>query len=226
MARLRHGRRSRSIGYAVLALACAAIAASALGSVDRQRIKQFEFTSERPGNATGVETVATFPGATPDTAVATIVTKPARGTELDTSVPERCKASDEELRTQGAAACPPASNVGDGEIRIAELGSGNVTLFNAKGETIFLVEFPGTQIRTVGRETATERRQRIDIPEGVTLERIELEIDRIREGGENYIETPDSCPKTGKWINKGIFTYRDGVVVRGKKPTPCEQRSG
>jgi hypothetical protein len=222
----RHGHRSRSIGYAVLALTCAAVAASAVGSADRQRVREFEFTSERPGKATGVETVATFPGATLGTAVAKIVTKPARGTELDTSVPERCKASDEELRAEGTAACPQGSRVGDGEVEIAELGSGNVTLFNARRETIFLIEFPATGIRTVGRESADERSQRIEIPEGVTLRRIELDIDRIREGGENYIETPERCPKSEKWINKGTFTYRDGVEQTETVPTPCDRPEG
>jgi hypothetical protein len=220
----RHGRRSRAIGYAVFALAILAIAGVVPGSVDRQRVKQFEFTSERPGTATGVEAIATFPGATPETAVSSIVTKLARGIELDTSVPVRCKATNEELVAQGQAACPPASRVGDGLIRLREFGVADVTLFNAKRETIFLIELRDFQFRTVGRETASGRTQRIEVMEGVTLKRIKLEIDRIRRGGENYLETPERCPDRGKWTNRGTFTYRDGVVQREKGGTPCEDR--
>ena len=55
-----------------------------MGSADRQQVRQFEFTSERPGTATGVEAIVTFPGATPETAASSIVTKLARGLELDT----------------------------------------------------------------------------------------------------------------------------------------------
>ena len=222
MGAIRQGRRARWIGFAILALTCAAIATTAPGSADRQRVRQFEFTAERPGKVTGVETVVTFPGATPETAAAMLVTKLARGTELDTSVPTRCTATDDELVAQGATACPRSSKVGDGEIELAEVGSGNVTLFNSTRETIFLIEFPGP-VRVANRESAVGRTQRIEIAEGATLKRVELTIDRIREGGDNYLQTPDRCPKSGRWVNKGIFTYRDGVEQRESKRTSCDR---
>ena len=222
MAALGSGRRRRATGIAIAAIAFTAIAGAALPSADRQRVRQFEFTAERPGKVTGVETVVTFPGATPETAAAMLVTKLARGTELDTSVPTRCTATNDELVAQGATACPRSSKVGDGEIELAELGSGNVTLFNSTRETIFLIEFPGP-VRVANRESAVGRTQRIEIAEGATLRRVELTIDRIREDGENYLETPDRCPKTGRWVNKGIFTYRDGVEQRESRATRCDR---
>ncbi len=127
---------------------------------------------------------------------------------------------------QGRAACPQSSKVGDGLVELAELGTGDVTMFNSNQETIFLIEFRDSGIRNVNREAAAGRIQTIEIAEGVTLERVELEIDRIRKGGESYVGTPDRCPRKEKWINKGILVYRDGVEQTESKPTRCERRSG
>jgi hypothetical protein len=217
----RPGRRSTSIGYVLVVTACMLFASASFGTDDRQRVKRAEFTSERPAAPTGVKISIGFAESGPDTAVAKIVTKLARGTDFDTSVPERCPASDEELVAQGAGACPESSKVGEGLIELAELGTGNLTLFNGNKETIFLIEFRDAPIRTVNREAARGRTQVIEIAEGVTLERVKIKIDRIRKDGEGYVETPSRCPATGKWINTGIFTYRDGVKQRERLPTPC-----
>ena len=223
---LRAGRRSRPIGFtslAVLAIAGTALAGIAFAGADRQKVGGFGFTTKKPGASSGVKTSVSFPGATPETAVATITTKLARGARLDTSVPDRCAATDEELVAQGAAACPPSSKVGDGEIQLTELGVGDLTLFNAEDETIFLTEFQNPPIRSVNREAARGRTQVIEIPEGVTLERVALEIDRIQIDGESYLQTPSRCPDSGKWINTGTFVYRDGVEDRERRSAPCRK---
>jgi hypothetical protein len=221
----RPGRRSRSIGYTLVVIACTLFASASFGSDDRQRVKRADFTTERPGTPTGVKVSISFAESGPDSAVAKIVTKLARGTDFDTSVPERCPASDDELVAQGAGACPEASKVGKGLIEVAELGTGDLTLFNGDKETIFLIEFRDSPIRTVNRETARGRTQVIEIAEGATLERVQIAIDRIQKDGEGYVETPSRCPAAGKWINAGIFTYRDGVEQRERLPTACERRS-
>jgi hypothetical protein len=215
--------RGNLIPCAIVAIACTVLADASLGTADRQHVKRFEFTAERPGKPTGVTTSVTFSATDPDRAVERIVTKLARGTRLDTSVPKRCAAPDAELVARGADACPDQSKVGEGVIEGAELGVGDVTLLNGKRETIFLIEFGDAPIRTVGRESAEGRTQVIEIVEGFTLERVRLEVDRIKKGGEAYLRTPNRCPAKGRWINAGRFAYRDGVEQVERRATRCER---
>jgi hypothetical protein len=209
-------------GSIIVLIASTTLASAALGTDDRQQVKRFKFTSERPGKTTGVKTSVSFDAEDPTSAVERIVTKLARGTELDTSVPKRCEATDPELMAQGAGACPKRSTVGEGVVEGVELGVGDVTLLNAKRETIFLVELREFPIRTVARESAKGRKQVIEVTEGFTLERVRLEIDRIEKDGESYLETPNRCPAKERWVNRGRFTYRDGVVQKERKATHCE----
>jgi hypothetical protein len=106
--------RGRLIACAIVVIACTASARVGLATADRQQVKRFEFTAERPGRATGVRTSVTFVAVDPDRAVERIVTKLARGTRLDTSVPKRCAAPDAELVAQGAEACPEQARWGKG----------------------------------------------------------------------------------------------------------------
>jgi hypothetical protein len=215
--------RGNLILSVIVAIAGTALAGAALGSADRQHVKRFEFTAQRPGKATGVRTSVTFSATEPDRAVERIVTKLARGTRLDTSVPKRCAAPDAELVARGPDACPEQSRVGEGVIEGAELGVGDVTLLNGKRETIFLTEFGDAPIRTVGRESAEGRTQVIEIAAGFTLERVRLEVDRIKNGGEAYLRTPNRCPAKERWINAGRFAYRDGVEQGERLATHCER---
>jgi hypothetical protein len=102
-----------------------------------------------------------------------------------------------------------------------ELGVGDVTFLNSRRETIFLIEFREVPIRTVSRESAEGRTQVIEIPEGFTLERVRLEVDRIKKGGESYLRTPSRCPAQERWINAGRILYRDGLEQSERLATPC-----
>jgi hypothetical protein len=201
--------RAHFIPCATVVIACTASASVALGTADRQHVKRFDFTANGPGKATGVRTSVTFTAVGPDRAVERIVTKLARGTRLDTSVPERCAAPDAALVAQGADACPEQSRVGKGVIEGAELGVGDVTLLNGKRETIFLTEFRNAPIRTVARESAEGRTQVIEIAAGFTLERVRLEVERVRKRGEAYLRTPDRCP-TGDGSTQGALPIVTG----------------
>jgi hypothetical protein len=215
--------RGDLISCLIVAIACTALTDAASGTDDRQHVKRFEFTAERPGKPTGVRTSVTFSETDPERAVERIVTKLAPGTRLDTSVPKRCAAPDAELVAQGADACPQQSRIGEGVIEGAELGVGDVTLLNGKRETIFLLEFRDAPTRTVARESAEGRTQVIEIVAGFTLERVRLEVDRIKKGGEAYLRTPKRCPAKGRWINAGRFAYRDGVEQAERLATRCER---
>ena len=82
-------------------------------------------------------------------AVQRIVQRLHPGTRIDTSVPPRCAASDQQLMSQGEGACPPASRVGGGRLDadtgmaagpVPRVIESRVVFFNAEDELILFTE--------------------------------------------------------------------------------------
>src|SRR5205807_3211235 len=101
-------------------------------------------STTQPDSPAGLTYVATYrnpthPNADPPALRRLVISLPA-GTHIDTSVPARCEASDDELRVLGDAACPPGSRVGSGQATVDIVGLGrmtfNTTPFNAADQQI------------------------------------------------------------------------------------------
>jgi hypothetical protein len=207
------------------------------------------FTASRPAQSTGIGLAIDYvnpddPDAKPP-AVQKVVTRLQPGTSIDGSVPARCPASDPELMARGAAACPAGSKVGGGEIDLdtgapgpGRLVQNAVTLLNAGGELIFLLESKSDpRSRTVSRATVEGTTITSEVPpvpggppDGfLAIKRVRLSLEGRSVGQEasrrSYITTPSSCPASGSWTNSASFTYRDGVSQSVASRSPCQGRA-
>ena len=111
--------RMRIVG-AVAAL-CLAAGAPPAAAQSRQGFSG-TFTTEAPGASSGYRLAIDYanpsdPAAKPHS-VQQVVQTLAAGTRIDTTVPPRCAASDQQLSAQGAGACPASTAVGGGEIDV------------------------------------------------------------------------------------------------------------
>lgn len=195
-----------------------------------------------PSGATQRITYNDLEGQGKPSPVRKIVISLPRGTKIDTSVPARCKASDEQLMADGDAACPPRSRIGAGKVT-AVTGFGppadpvklDVTVFNVANGLILLAKPEGSdQTAAVTRGTITGGRTiTTEVepvaggpPDGQTsLKTVELTTNRIvrRRGGKRvaYSTTPKRCPANGRLITRAVFTYADGVVDRQRSAVAC-----
>jgi hypothetical protein len=159
----------------------------------------------------------------------------------NTSVPERCTASDLELAASGAAACPEGSRIGEGSSDFLFMGAFpstvEIDVFNNAGEQIMLTHSPGLITVVRGRFT----------PEG-TLEfaaptcfpshagcpvdnslqvgtRISVPPYTRSSGGRvrSYMTTK-ACPKSRRW--RGVIRnwWADGSVDKIVTKQPCKRR--
>jgi hypothetical protein len=242
--------RARRLSLPALALVLAGAASPALAHDGTRQIVASSFDERRPGTGTGSRLAIDYVNPDDPSAKAPAVQKVvidfAEGATIDTSVPERCGASNGELTTQGPAACPPGSIVGGGEI---DLDSGipgpgrilqnDVTLINNQDELIILLESKSDpSSRVVARSVVKGGTITSEVspvpggpPDGFTaIKRVRLSLDRRSAGQgagrKSYVTTPPSCPATGSWTNTVTFTYRDGVTQTARNSSPCIPASG
>jgi hypothetical protein len=233
---------------AMTAALAAALPATAGAAPIRQAFTG-TFTSATPGASTGYRLAIDYfkpgdpQGKAP--AVQRVVQQLHAGSRLDTSVPPRCGASDAELASQGAAACPTNTRVGQGEID-ADIGQGlgriprviktTVTVFNANRELILYAEStnagdPPLRVPTrtaVGDRTFTSQAPPIPAADPsdpyLAIKRVRLSISAVTRAGRAFIKTPPSCAAGGAWTNTGTFTYRDGQTQTVSSRSPCSGR--
>src|SRR4051794_17978724 len=113
--------RSRGVRAGLLLCAFSVLwpggAAALPGSGPRENIDQ-TFTATRPGSATGMSFTGVYHAAGNAKGEPPYMRKmvfyPPRGMRYDTSVPDRCMASDAELQALGPDACPADSRLGTG----------------------------------------------------------------------------------------------------------------
>jgi hypothetical protein len=160
----------------------------------------------------------------------------------DTSVPERCTASDLELAANGAAACPEGSRLGGGTADTLFMGSfpnrAEIEVFNNTAEQIMLVRSPVLTTVTRGRIS----------PDGTSIEftsptcfpsHAGCPVDNVLQVGSDvtmppytrssggtvrsYMTTPAKCPKSGRWTSTIRMWWADGsddtIVIR----QPCKR---
>lgn len=234
--------RVRTWPFLALCLALAVVVVDAhVAKAQSRQTARLEFTTEQPATPAGVELMVNYmnpdhPGAKPP-AVRRVVTILAPGARYETSVPDRCAASDAELTARGSEACPPASVVGVGEFTIDTGTPGpqrfikaGVDFLNNTDELIFLNAERKSGARTVLRAPIEGRRIISDVPplpgappDGAALTSSRFVDFRIPEagGGPGYITTPPRCPASGNWTNSVNFTYADGVTQTVESLSPC-----
>lgn len=204
---------------------------------------RFVFDKQSPGSSAGLAIDIDYVNPdSPDAkapAVQTVFETLAPGTHIDTTAPEQCRASDAQLSSQGAAACPPGSVVGSGEVDLdtgvpgpGRIVKNKITQINNQDELILLFE-QESGTRTPSRAKVEGRSITAQVPpipggppDGFTaIKRVRLVLDAVTTGEgaarKSYITTPDLCPPGGAWTNTVEFTYRDGKTQLTRSSSPC-----
>jgi hypothetical protein len=160
------------------------------------------------------------------------------GLRRDTSVPERCTASDLELALRGPAACPPGSRLGGGNSTSVAFGSPTTVeldSFNAEGEQIILARSPllttivRGQIHPDGSvEFAAPTCYPSVRPAGCPVDNVlqvesHMNIPAYTNAGRSYITTPGKCPKAGHWETTIHFWWADGSEDTVVAKQPCSR---
>lgn len=167
------------------------------------------------------------------------------GTRIDTSVPGRCTASDDELVLVGESACPPSARIGTGQATVKQVGLGSATydtvLYNAKDQMLELVK---SGDRVVGVVHTYVHGTTLDGPiptcvgggqppsgcpfDELTLLSNHLQVLPISAGHgrakRNYGTTPPSCPPSARWRAHVTLYYADGSVDKLVVQAPCSHR--
>jgi hypothetical protein len=152
------------------------------------------------------------------------------GFAFDSSVPERCSASDAQIALFGPSACPPGSKIAAGTARGKSFGQTTtlaVTVFNNTGEQILVAETPFiTQISrgTIGPDQSVHYASPTCYPAAPGAScpfdnALQLGSDvkgpaytRTVDGAvRSYMTTPPSCPVSGHWDTPIDFVWADGT---------------
>ena len=194
-------------------------------------------TTGQPGASTGFAEHILYqdehdPNAKPKTFHKIVVELP-QGMRLDTGVVPNCNASDSDLMTQGAAACPAGSKVGGGVVTVVtgfgppiDPSATDVTTFQGPPDQLIdLITLPGT-----GRPLAVDRihlngRTLSDEPAPVpggppdgraAVRKVDLALQprSVADGATRraYITTAADCPASGAWAFRITVFYDDGLT--------------
>lgn len=235
------GMRRAIVAAAVSAAFLAAPAsAGALPAAGERATVDVELTTTAPGVPTGLtyrSQVHTPEGREPPVLRRLIVGIP-EGAAVDTSVPGKCKATDDQLRTQGDDICPRESFVGAGQADVLVVGLGRqrftVNGINDDGQQLNTVK-QGEMVSAVIRGTFTAEGLDALIPTCVTggqppsgcpadqvrLLASELVVPPYVTPAGSYFTTPRTCPPSGRWRSQIVMTYADGVTERLFPEQPC-----
>jgi hypothetical protein len=170
----------------------------------------------------------------------TMVSYSPPGMRFDTSVPERCTASDLELALRGVDACPPGSRIGGGTADGKFMGFTNtldLDFVNNTGEQIIILRSPGFATVARGKihsdgsvEFASPTCFPALQPPGCPVDNaLQLGSDvtvppftRSSNGvTRSYLTTPPDCPGSGHWVTPIRFWWADGSVDTVRTQQPC-----
>jgi hypothetical protein len=207
------------------------------GTIDNQ------FTTTQPATAAGSSFYGRYhapddPSSDPPY-MRKMTFHPPAGLRYDTSVPDRCTASDVELALRGPDACPPGSRLGGGKSTSKFMGEPqtvDLELFNNENEQIILARSPLVTTVARGRiepdmsvtfasptcwptvgpapcpvDTVLQIESRMTSPAYVRRSRA-------------YMTTPPKCPKSGEWRGRVKFWWADGGEETIVTKQPCSRR--
>ena len=163
-----------------------------------------------------------------------------RGMRYDTTVPDRCTASDLELALHGASACPKGSRLGGGKVDTKFMGfpsTLDVDVLNNANEMIMVARSPLLSTITRGKirrdgsveftsptcfpsfdppgcpvDTALQLGSSIKVPPYIRRSR-----GRVR----SYATTPQECPRSRRWLTRIRFWWADGSGETITTAHPC-----
>ena len=216
-ARVRHLSRPGIFGLGVVMLALLAPSASGDKTAPLYAKMDQRFTTSKPGKATGWRfdgALKPFPAGVQVPPQRSVDFLFPRGTRSRLGAVPGCLASDEQLATEGLAACPGDSRVGSGEADLLFGTAGTLTvevhLFAARPELLTVFADEGGTVLRVLRAVAKRRRVTatlppVDAPGGYELAVTRFELKLQREGTRKrpFLQTPKTCPKNRRWK----FTY-------------------
>jgi hypothetical protein len=216
----------------------------------RENIDQ-RFTTTLPDSPTGGSYAASFhaagdPRGNPPY-LRRMVVYPPRGTRFDTSVPERCTATDAELQASGPAACPAGSRLGGGTAEglffapvthafLVDHYKHKTYLLNNANQQILLVESEGfTVVRGRMRadgSTDFELPTCFPVPPtGRCTDDYILQLKTsssfrpykkiVRGHVRSYATTPSRCPTRRYWRTTVRLWWADGSVDSVVSKQPC-----
>ena len=230
-------------------LACALTAAPVAAqpaSGPRETVDQ-SFTTTAPGAATGLAFSAAYhaagdPQGNPPYLRRMVFQSPP-GMRYDTSVPDRCTATDAQLAVMGPDACPAGSRIGTGTTdgifyfpfsgdQVVDRFHHTLHVLNGDHEQILLVESEGyTVVR--GRFTSDGSLE-FDPPscfpappaggcadDYILQLKSATTIPAITRAGRAYATTPPSCPSTGEWETTLRYWWSDGSTDAVVTRQPC-----
>jgi|1186.fasta_scaffold173841_2 hypothetical protein len=195
------------------------------GTTDQQ------FTTTQPGAPSGFTFLGTYhaagdPAASPPYMRRMVFESPP-GTRYDTSVPDRCTASDAELQLQGPAACPEGSVLGKGRAESRFMGQFSSTvdmyLLNNADEQILVAASPYLWTVSRGRINADGSIEYASptcwptvgsssCPADDVLQvHSEMTMPAYTRAGASYLTTPPTCPASGRWETPIRFWWADGT---------------
>ena len=242
-------------GMAIATVATVLLVSVSAPEAEAQSRQSFggTFTTEAPSSSSGYRLSIDYvnpqqPDGKPY-AVQRIVQRLHPGTRIDTSVPPRCAASDQQLVSQGEGACPPATRVGGGRLD-ADTGMGagplprvivsRVVFFNAEDELILFTQSTNAgdpPIRTSGRVKvgpATFTSMVPPVPGSpppdpfLAIKRVRVMLDSVTSDVDGqrraFITTPALCPRDRRWHAEASFSYRDGVTQTAVSPPSACRR--
>jgi hypothetical protein len=230
----------------LLVAACAAASAAPAAAEPVSGIHatlEQSFTTTKPGTPSGFTFHGRYhaagdPGGPPPY-MRKMVSYNTAGIRYDTSVPERCTASDIELAARGAAACPEGSKLGGGTTWTSFMGGppqeSEMELFNNANEQIILARSPLVVTVARGRihpDGSVEFASPTCYPSvpgttcpADTVLQLESKMTAppyVRDG-RSYMTTPARCPKSGSWLTPIRFWWANGTEETVVAAKPCSR---
>ncbi|HYH59663.1 MAG TPA: hypothetical protein VD790_10655 [Thermoleophilaceae bacterium] len=239
------GRVLLTIG---LALASATSQAGAVSEPPPRQTYADRFSTSVPGAPTGraydIDWFNTDDPEAKPRAFSHLHVELAEGARFDTSAIPQCAASDPELMALGAEACPPGSRVATDETVIDTGVPGpnryatvDIVFFNNQDELVLIATIRELGARVILRAQVGENTIDLDVPMlpgtppdgGAATSQVGVWEARtgMQDGRQtSFLTTPPTCPKSGHWVNRATYTYRDGVTQTAESRSPCDQPDG
>jgi hypothetical protein len=219
-----------------LLILSAGLAAAAAAYASSQFTSTFElaYLPSKPASSGGIETLMTWsdpgePGGKPKR-ITRIQFHFNPGTKIDTRALRQCKASNTDVRIQGARACPKASRLGFATSKVTTgvtpPDQTQITFLNAPRQIIVLVRVEGRTL-AVYRDDIKGRVVTVNLglPSGLSLLELHATIKpHVKGRGKKrrvYFRTPPVCPPSGEWTTTVVFTYIDGSREELADGSPC-----
>jgi hypothetical protein len=229
---------------------CAQGAAAEPVSGPRETVDQ-SFTTTLPSSPTGARYTGSYhaagdPAGNPPY-LNRMVFHPPRGMRYDTSVPDRCTATDVELELRGPAACPAGSLLGDGTAEgifwapithafVVDNYNHHLDVINNANEQILLVHSEGWTVQR-GKfqpDGSLVFDATTCFPAPPTGKCADDYIMQLKSstfipaytktsGGSvrSYVTTPPTCPSRGYWRSRIGFWWGDGSTDSVVSRQPC-----